>query len=139
MAYYDALIAKWPSVTGANTQAKLDNLNGQTVAVPQKALLAVNDVVNAIAAADVLSLTATQCAQLQLLIGGRDIVDASPGTNIRAAFQSLFVGKATTLAALSALVTPYDTGSNNTQPWTLANGYSRLLGLVDLQNAGGLT
>jgi hypothetical protein len=139
MAYYDALIAKWPSVTGATTQAKLDNLNAQVVSVPQPALVAVNDIINAIQSADFLALTQIQLLQLQLLIGGRDYVDASPGKPIRAVFQAVFAGKTTTLAALTALVTPYDSGTTKQVSWPEANGYPRYIGVNDLIAAGGLS
>ena len=36
MAYYDALIAKWPTVQGADTAAKLAALNAETVSGPRK-------------------------------------------------------------------------------------------------------
>ena len=133
MAYYDALIAKWPSVTGANTAAKLANLNGQTTAAPGKSLVATNDILNAIAPADFMGLTQMDLLRIQTLIANRDRVDASQGTMIRAVFQQIFSAKATTLAALGALVAPND---NATVPWWQANGYPRAFDLGDISAAG---
>ena len=134
MAYYDALIAKWPSIAGANTAAKLAAINTLTVPSAQKALLSVNDIINAIQPADFPN-TQIPLMQMQLLIGGRDVVDASIGTTIRSVFTTIFAGKTATLAALGALVAPYD---NATQLWITANGYG-LIGLDDLRIAGGLS
>lgn len=135
MAYYDALIAKWPSVAGANTAAKLVALNALKVASPKAAILATADIKNTIQAADLIGLSALQMQQINFYIGCVDTLDASIGSQCRAAFVSIFTGKAATLAALTALVAPYD---NATDFWTTVNGYGRI-GLDDLVAAGGLT
>ncbi len=137
MAYYDALIAHWPTLTPGTTAAKLAQLNGQTVAgaaVP--AFLDVNAIINAILPADLLSLSAIQLQQMQFVLQGRGTVNASAGTAVRNVFSSIFSGKATTLAALTALITPYDTPS---VPWWRFNGYPGPLDANDLVAAGGLT
>lgn len=134
MAYYDALITKWGTLSGTTAQ-KLTAINTATVASAQPAILSVNAIINAIASADFLTLTALQLQQMAFLMAGSTSVNASPGTTIRAVFQSVFSGKATTLANLSALVAPFD---NATIPWWQSNGYSSPIGSGDLTAAGGL-
>lgn len=138
--YYDPLIAKWATLTPGTTAAKLAQINAITVAgttVP--AIVPVNKIVNAIVAADLLALTTNQLLALQVILFGNASVDGSPGTTVRAVFQSIFAGKATTLANLTALVAPYD---NGTVPWwqaTVAQGGGGLVALVqpsDLTQAG---
>lgn len=126
MAYYDALIAKWATLTPGTTAAKLAQINAITVAgTAIKATLSPSRILNAIVFADLAALTQLQVTQLTLLLQG-DSVDASTGTSIRTGIQALFSGKATTLANLGALVAPYDTPSI---PWATA---------AIAQNGGGL-
>lgn len=127
MAYYDALTAKWATLTPGTPAAKLAQLNAITVASPQKAMLAPSSILNAIVFADLSALTQLQVTQLTLLLQG-DSVDASVGTSIRLGIQTLFAGKTQTLANLTALVNPFD---NAVRTWTSANGYP------DAQNGGG--
>ena len=137
MAYYDALIAKWNTLSGT-TQSKLTQINALTVANPQKAILTPSAIINACVAADIASLTASQVALFALLIAGSS-VDASTGTTIRAGVQAIFAGKTTTLANLGALVAPFD---NATIPWWQATvaqgggGLSSPVGTGDLSAAG---
>lgn len=141
MAYYSALQSKWATLTGT-TAAKLVAVNALTVTAAQPAILQPSAIVDAIASADFLTLTALQLQQMSFLLSGSSTVDASPSTTIRAVFQSIFSGKTTTLANLSALVSPYD---NATIPWwqaTVAQGGGGLSSPVsanDLAAAGGLT
>lgn len=133
MAYYDALIAKWATLTPGTTAAKLAQLNAVTVAgSAQKALIAPSAVLNAIVFADLAALTALQVSQLTLLLQGGTI-DASAGTSIRAGIQALFAGKTTTLANLGALVASFD---SPTIPWGRANGYGDVITQNDLNGAG---
>lgn len=133
MGYYDALIAKWPSITGATTQAKLDSLNALTQAgsaVPM--IIPTYMIYNLIVGTEFAVLTA---ANQQLI---RDIlamgtVDASPGTQIRTRIVAIFPNTTTTFANLSALAAKYDSPSI---PWWQANGYPRPFDLGDLQAAG---
>jgi hypothetical protein len=155
MAYYTALVTAWNSatqppvgvtgtgLTGLTTAQKLAAINGWTVVGPaQKAIIEVNAIINAIASADLLGLTVTQLQVMTLLLAGGGSVDGSPGTTIRAVFQSIFAGKTTTLANLSALVAPFD---NPMIPWwkaTVAQGGGALASPVngnDLIAAGNLT
>lgn len=142
MAYYDALIAKWGTLTGT-TQQKLDAINAATVTLstPKPAILSPSDVINAIVPADLASLTTAQVTLLGMVLSG-STVDASAGTTVRAAVAAIFSGKTTTLSQLSALVSKYD---NPVVPWwqaTVAQGGGGLVAPVqpsDLAAAGGLT
>ena len=140
MAYYDKLIAEWPLLTPGTTAQKLAQLNALMVAVPQPALLSPNAVFNSIVLADFLALTQLQQAQLKslLAVSNGGMIDGSAGTLVRAWFTSVFAGKQS-LTNLSALVAPYDSGTNNMQPWPVANGYTQTIGPADLVNAGNLT
>jgi hypothetical protein len=155
MAYYTALINAWNSatqppagvtgtaLTGLTTAQKLIAVNAWTVAGPaQKAIISVNAIINAVTSTDLLALTVTQLQVMTLLLAGGGSVDASPGTTVRAVFQSIFASKTTTLANLTALVAPFD---NPMIPWwqaTVAQGGGGLSSLVngnDLVAAGNLT
>lgn len=140
MAYYDALVVKWATLTGT-TVSKLAQVNVLTVAgTPLKSILTPSSILNAIVFADLASLTALQVSQLTLLLQGSSI-DASPGTSIRSGIQALFAGKTVTLSNLGALVTSFD---SPTLPWcqaTIAQGGAGLSGPVsasDLVAAGNL-
>lgn len=133
MAYYDALITKWATLSPGSTAQKLAQLNAATgtgPAVPAK--LSPSAILNAIVFADLALLTQLQVTQLTLLLQGNE-VDASPGTSIRLGIQALFAGKTQTLNQLGALVAPYDTP---TIPWWQANGYPRAFDLGDIATAG---
>src|SRR4051812_16033633 len=98
--YYDALIAKWGTLTPGTTAAKLAQINAITVTgTAIKAILTPSSILNAIVFADLAALTQLQVTQLTLLLQGAS-VDASPGTSIRIGIQALFAGKTTTLANL---------------------------------------
>lgn len=139
---YDALIAKWATLNGT-TQAKLDAINALTVptGVPTKITLAPSAILNAIVFADLAALTQLQVSQLTLLLQGEQ-VDVSVGSTIRTGIVALFAGKATTLAALGALVAKADIP---TLPWWQASvaqnggGLTSPVGMNDLIMAGGLT
>jgi hypothetical protein len=149
MSYYTILINAWNGVVqpptgvtgtgltvGMTTQQKLDAVNAWTVVgAAQKCIIPVYQIINAIAPADFLALTATQLSQLQLLLNA-GTVDVSPGTTIRAIFQSMFVGKTTTINNLVALVKSFDSPP---VLWWQANGYGSPFGVGDLAAAGGLT
>jgi N-methylhydantoinase B/oxoprolinase/acetone carboxylase alpha subunit len=139
MAYYDALKAAWnaqgipagasgTAITGAMTTAqKIAAVNSWTLPSAQRAVLSVNAIINAIVPADFIALSQLQLSQMTLLLGGNQSVDASPGTTIRAVFQSIFAGKGTTLGQLGALVAPYD---NATVQWVTAAGGGALHQLI---------
>ena len=136
MAYYDALIAKWPSVTGATTAAKLANLNSQTVtgsAVPM--VIPTYKIYNLIVGSEFSALTAAN-QQLIRDILGMGTVDCSPGTQIRARIVAIFPSGTTTFSNLSTLAAEYDSPQI---PWWQANGYTSTISNNDLIAAGGLT
>lgn len=136
MAYYDALVTKWATLTPGTTAAKLAQINTLTVAGPAgKAILSPSQILNAIAFSDLATFTQLQVSQLTLLLAGTSI-DASVGTTVRAGIQALFTGKTASLTALGALVTPLDT---TTIPWWQLAGYSSPFNPNDLTAAGNLT
>lgn len=145
MAYYTALQTAWNSVTqppagvsgtalssGMTTAQKLAAVNAWTVPNPQPANIPVTSIIGAITSTDFLALTSLQLQQLQFLLQSAETVFAPPGGTIRSVFGTIFAGKTTTLANLTALVATYDSA---TQLWTTANGYPTLA-LTDTANAG---
>lgn len=140
MAYYDALLAKWPSVAGATTAAKLANLNAQTVtgsAIPM--VIPTYTIYNTI---DPTEFGALSAANQQLIrdILGMGTVDASPGTSVRARIVAIFP-TGTTRTALNALAAKYDSPSI---PWwqgTIAQNGGALNGVVNQSDltANGLS
>lgn len=133
MAYYDALVTKWATLSPGTTAAKLAQVNALTVTGSAvKAVLPPSAILNAIVFSDLAALTQLQVTQLTLLLSGTDI-DASAGTPIRAGIQALFAGKTTTLANLAALVAPFDSPSI---PWWQSASYPRAFDLGDISAAG---
>ena len=145
MAFVDVLIAAWTNptqpppgvirsaLTGLTTTQKLAAVNAWAVATPKPALLDTSKIINAILPADFTALTALQLQQMQFLLQGRGIVDASPGTTIRAVFSTIFASKPTTLANLTALVAPFDNATTN---WVAANGGPVPIGPAELIGTG---
>jgi hypothetical protein len=152
MVDYTALITAWNSVTqppagvtgtaltgGMTTAQKLAAVNAWTVAIPLVPEIPVSKIIGAIVPADLLGLTALQLQQLQFLLQSNQTVVAPLGGTIRAVFGTIFTGKATTLANLTALVAPFD---NATQNWCAVHGYptnaagNGNLSISDTQNAG---
>jgi hypothetical protein len=139
MTYYDALVAKWATLTPGTTAAKLSQINALTVtgtAVPM--VVPTYKIYNLIVATEFIALTAAN-QQLIRDILGMGTVDASPGTSVRSRIVALFPSGTATFTALSALAATYDTP---TIPWwqaTLAQGGGGLVALVqpsDLTQAG---
>lgn len=136
MTYYDALVTKWATLTGT-TASKLAQINALTVPDPagaRPAVFAPSTVINAIIPADLAALSSGAVPMLALILSGSEI-NASQGTTVRTAIQTIFAGKTATLQQLAALVAPFD---SPTIPWTQANGYSAI-SYQDLVAAGGLT
>lgn len=139
MQNYSALTAAWNAggvptgatgttlTAGMTTAQKIAAVNSWTLPSAQKAIVPVYAIINAILPADFLALSALQLQQITLLFGGNQQVDASPGTTIRAVFQSIFSGKSTTLNNLGALVAPFD---NATRAWVTAPTGGNLVGVV---------
>jgi hypothetical protein len=133
MAYYDALVTKWATLTPGTTDAKLTQLNGLTATgATGKAVLSPSQILNAIVFSDLATFTQLQVSQLELLLSGASI-DASSGTTVRAGIQALFAGKTTSLANLGALVAPFDAP---TVLWWQFAGYPRAFDLGDITAAG---
>jgi len=124
----------WGTLNPGTTVQKLTQLNAMTVATPLKAFPTMSQVINACVAADVSALTAVQLSMLNLIVANQ--VDCSPGTTGRSVIQTIFSGKATTLANLSALMATFD---NATVPWWQAHGFGGPIIQNDLIAAGGLT
>jgi hypothetical protein len=141
MAYYDALVVKWATLTGTTDQ-KLTSINALTVAKgsANPAILTPSQIINACVPADIASLTSAQVTLFTLLLQG-GTVDASVGTTVRAGIIAIFTGKTTTMNQLGALVAPFD---SPTIPWWQATvtqgggGLSGPIGPNDLIGAGGL-
>ena len=145
MAYYDALAAVWaagrpsnatgtPFSAGMDAAGKLAAVNSWQVPKdePDPALLEPSAILNAIVPADLAALTQIQVLFLSMLLSGAR-VDASQGTTIRTAVQTIFAGKTQTLQNLGALVAPFD---NPREPWWQANGYSSPISETDIEAAG---
>lgn len=151
MAYYDALISAWNSATqppagvtgsgltaGDTTSQKVAKVNGWTVANQQKAIVTGSQILNACVPADINALTSAQ-VQIMTMYMLDQSIDASAGSLIRQALQSLFAGHTTTLNNLAALFAPFD---NATWTWCQAHGYPFIsltagnLSVSDANNAG---
>jgi len=136
MAYYDALIAKWATLTPGTTQQKLDQINALMVTLPAtKALLNASQIINAIVPADYSSLTSIQLQQLNGVLVGNP-VDGSVGTTVRTIVQQIFAGKTTTLNQLGALVAPFDSPTTHWWQASVAQGGG---GLTSMVSQGDLT
>src|SRR5690348_11439794 len=141
MAYYDALVAKWATLTGTTAQ-KLAAVNAATVnGAPLPMIVPTYQIYNAIVGSEFAALTAAN-QQLVRDILSMGSVDASPGTQVRARIVAIFPNTTQTFANLSAIAAAYDTPQI---PWwqaTVAQGGGGLTSPVngnDLVAAGGLT
>lgn len=143
MAYYDALIAKWATLTPGTTAAKLAQINALTVtgdAIPL--IVDAFEIYECLDPTEFSALTAANQAIMRDIIGmGK--VNGSPGTKTRARIVALFTNASgPTRLALAALAAKYDTPQI---PWwkgTVAQNGGALNGPVlpsDLAQAGGLT
>lgn len=133
MAYYDALVAKWGTLTPGTTAAKLTQINSITVSGSAVTMVVPTyKIYNLIVAADFTALTAAN-QQLVRDILGMGTVDASPGTAVRSRIVSLFPSGTATFTALSALAATYDTPQVS---WWQSAGYSSQISQSDLTVAG---
>lgn len=144
MAYYDALIAKWATLTPGTTAQKLAQLNAMTVtgSIPTTFNCTGVQLLNSINYPEFKVLTATQQSNLLLMCAcPGSILGGSANTTHMAAGMILdyFPVAGPTIAALAAIAKAV------TQTWASANGYPDAqnggggITLVDLANAGGLT
>lgn len=155
MAYYDALIAKWATLTGT-TSDKLAQINaltvpGPTIDVPISSVvsyLALNGKLfglSAYAAAPPAGSNSTAVVAAKELVTLIGSPNAGP---FRMSIPTVYSGIHT---FLDALVADPNTGITSADeanilalaqpmvPWWQANGYTGLLNQYDLQAAGGLT
>lgn len=139
MAYYDALVAKWATLSGT-TAAKLAAINAMTVPGPvAPSIVQSYKIYNAIVPSEFTALTAAN-QQLVRDILGMGVVDVSPGTSIRSRLLSIFPSGTATFTALASLAATF----NTTIPWwqaTVAQGGGGLSSPVtqaDLDAVGGL-
>lgn len=144
MAYYTALISQWALLTPGTTAAKLAQINALTVAGPAAPLIVPTyRIYNVMDAAELAALTAAAQQRVRDILS-MGTVDASLGTNVRAALASIFAGAggATTRGNLLTLANSIE---NTTIPWwqaTVAQGGGGLSSIVtnsDLIAAGNLT
>jgi hypothetical protein len=142
MAYYDALIAKWATLTPGTTAAKLAQINAITVAGPTAALIVPTyRIFNVLDTTEFGALSAANQQRVRDILS-MGTVDASTGTNARALLLSIFGAGTATRAALVALANSIE---NTTIPWwqaTVAQGGGGLSSIVtagDLAAAGNLS
>ncbi len=138
MAYYDALVTKWGTLTPGTTAAKLAQINSLTVSGPAIPMIVPTyKIYNLIDPTEFSALTAGN-QQLVRDILGMGTVDGSAGTSVRARMVALFPS-GTTRTALNALAASYDSPQI---PWwqaTIAQGGGGLVAQVqpsDLTQAG---
>jgi hypothetical protein len=141
MAYYDALISKWATLNGTTAQ-KLSAINALTVngaAIPM--VVPTYRIYNLIAPSEFGALTAAN-QQLIRDILGMGVVDASPGTSVRARVIAIFPSNTATFASLSALAATFDTPQVLWWQATVEQGGGGLGSRVsadDLRAAGNLS
>lgn len=135
MAYYDALIAHWPSVSGANTEAKLAALNAETVtgAVPTVFSVTATDLYNAFDAGEWNTLAIANdplVARIKEVLALPGPIPVGAGTIANLYLFNCFASSPATLLKLAALAVA------QVQPWWKANGYPRACDLGDIATAG---
>jgi hypothetical protein len=139
MAYYDALIAKWPSFAGTTAQ-KLALANAATTPAAAKPMIVESyKIYNLIVPSEFTALSGANQTLVRDIIN-MGVVDASPGTSVRARIVAAFPNGTATFSALAALAATFDTPP--AVNWCKANGYptkddgSGNLNMSDLANAG---
>lgn len=143
MAYYDALIAKWATLSGTRQQ-KLATISGLTVNGPANPLLIPSyRLFNVIDPAEFGALSAANQQRIRDMLG-MGMIDASAGTNARTLLQNIFT-QASQPNTRSALVTLANSFESPALPWWQApvaqggGGLSSPVSADDLAAAGGLT
>lgn len=145
MAYYDALITKWTTLTGSATvttpvQAQavkgyLSTLGTLTVtgSIPTLADISGRDLLACIHYAETKGITADQRAWLQTLVQMQTIPGGSASLFVAPLFGELYAQMPLTIASLSALAVAL------VVPWYQSNGYSSPINVNDLIGAGIIT
>lgn len=135
MAYYDALITEWATLTGTTAQ-KLAAINVLTVTgqVPTLTFVTGSQLFNCLVWGEFNALTAAQQTTLmQLCAIPGQLEGGSASPFVAPFFGSLGSKMPTTIANLVALAQAVVT------PWWQANSYSSPISQSDLAAAGGLT
>jgi len=135
MAYYDALITKWGTLTPGTTAAKLAQLNAITVtgSVPTSFYTTGAAILNCIDWTEFNALTAArQTNVLQMCAIPGQLLGGSSQTShlVAGMIIAYFPGGGPTITALTALA------QAAVQPWWQVNGYPRAFDLGDIAAAG---
>lgn len=134
MAYYDALIAIWPSLSGTTDQ-KLATLNAMTVsgAVPTAFSVTGDQIYNCLVASEFQALTAAQQQSVRDIFNLPGAFQAGTGTTVRTVLLATFGVGTTTRANFVALAKAI------VVTWWQSAGYLAPINTSDLVAAGGLT
>lgn len=133
MAYYDALVSKWPTVAGATTEAKLANLHAELVTGPAIPMIIPSYMIyDCIVSSEFSALTNANATLVRDIIG-QGIVNGSAGKTARTVMLQVFGATTQTRANLNTLAQLYD---NPQISWLAANGYPTTLNENDLRAAG---
>lgn len=154
MGYYDALVAKWPSLSATTTAAKLVEINGLTVAGPTVDIpitrVTAYLLLNGIPAKARLFLAAPPAgATTEQLVTAQSLLDLITTPTLTSVQMTNAAVAATVDALLSNLVaigvmsqadvTNLVALSQTQIPWWQSAGYSSPISNSDLAAAGGLT
>jgi hypothetical protein len=112
MAYYDALVAKWNTLTGTDEE-RLAAINAATVAVAVPMIIPSYEIYESIDGTEFNALSAANQARVRDILN-MGSVNASPGTQARALMMALFGSGTATRTKLTALVAKFD---SRAQPW----------------------
>lgn len=155
MAYYDALIAKWATLTGT-TADKLAQINaltapGPIIDVPVSAIVSYLALNGKLATLTAYAASPPQGANTTAIIAAKELVAliASPNAGpFRMSISAVYSGVHTFLDALVSDASTGITAADETKilalaqpqiPWWQSSGYPGPLNQYDLQAAGGLT
>lgn len=138
MAYYDALIAFWPSVTGDSTAVKLAALNAMTAAGPDQKVLIV-DATNYLRINGVWLGIKAAAGTVPAAAAAVDIVQDLRQDTLDFSLPIIpyLVGALVTAELITQDQADGLTALKNTiVPWWQANGYPREFDLGDIAAAG---
>lgn len=134
MAYYDAAIAKWQTLTPGTTANKLAQLNAATVtgSVPATFTITGDQILACLDWAEFSTLTSPQQTTLLQVLSTPGVIQGGAGTFVGSMFVAFYTGKLAgpTITALTALAKAV------VQPWWQSNGYPRPFDLGDIAAAG---
>lgn len=134
MAYYDALIAKWATLTPGTTQQKLDQINAIVVtgSIPATFFVGGDQVFNCIDSTEFLARTAAQQNLILQCVSVPGLLKGGAGSFLGGIFVSVFGVSGATITALTALAKAVS------QPWwqaTVAQGGGGLSSPVNAADA----